>query len=147
MEVKYRKAAIEDCEDILKLQEQWTEEDITYGFKAESLDNLAAKIGCFTYVAEAEDEIIGFLKATIHEAKDLAVIEDGEKYIEIDDIYVSSKYREKGIGSKLMEIILEEAGKQGIERAMVYSASKDIDSIIAFYRKHGFKSWYVQMFK
>lgn len=147
MKMKFRRATAEDCEDILKLQKQWAAEDITYGFKAEALETLETKIRCLSYIAEAEDEIIGFLTASIREAKALAVMKAGEKYIEIEDIYVSGKYRDQGIGSKLIETVLEEASKQGIERAMVYSASKDMDNIIAFYRKHGFKSWYIEMFK
>lgn len=33
-----------------------------------------------------------------------------------------------------------------MERFRVYSATKDVDRILAFYRRHGFKSWYTEMF-
>jgi len=34
-----------------------------------------------------------------------------------------------------------------IKYLLVYSATKNIDAIIKFYRNQGFESWYIQMFK
>ena len=34
-----------------------------------------------------------------------------------------------------------------VKRFLVYSASKDVDGILRFYRKHGVQSWLVQMVK
>lgn len=147
MEVKYRRANQIDCEDILELQDEWFCEDITHGYQPEKLDSLTSKINEFSYIAENEIGIIGFVSATLHEAKGIAIMNDGELYIEIEDVFVSSKYRDQGIGGKLVDRVLDEANNKGIERAMIYSATKDLDSTVDFYRKHGFKTWYVQMFK
>jgi hypothetical protein len=32
-------------------------------------------------------------------------------------------------------------------RFVVATVTKDMDKILNFYRRHGFKPWYVQMFK
>ena len=147
MEFKYRRARQNDCEDVLKLQDEWFSEDITHGYQPEILDSLISKINEFSYIAECELGIIGFVSASVHEAKGMAIMNDGEMYIEIEDVFVSSEYRDQGVGGKLVDIALEEAHSKGIERALIYSATKDLDSVVDFYRKHGFKTWYVQMFK
>lgn len=147
MKVELRKASISDCEEISRLQSQWTEENITHGYMADTVEALKDKINEFCYVAEIDGCIVGFLLASIHEAKEMAVMSDGERYIEFEDIFVCNGYRDQGVGSFLLDRALEEARAHGVERAMVYSASKDLDSIMSFYRRHGFKSWYVQMFK
>lgn len=147
MEVIYRKASQMDCEGILKLQGEWLQENITYGYQVETLDSLTSTLNEFSYIAEYEIGIIGFITASAHEAKSMAVINDGERYIKIEDVFVNNKYRDRGIGSHLIDIVLKEGQNQGIERALVYSATKDLDNIVDFYRKHGFKTWYVEMFK
>ena len=147
MEFKYRRARQIDCEDILELQGEWFSEEITHGYQPEMLGSMISKINEFSYIAECELGIIGFVSASVHEAKGMIIMNDGEKYIEIEDIFVSSEYRDQGVGGKLVDIALEEAHSKGIERALIYSATKDLDSVVDFYRKHGFKTWYVQMFK
>ncbi len=77
----------------------------------------------------------------------MSVIDCGQFYIEIDDIYASTNNRGLGVGSILLEKILEVAKNNGIERSLIYSSTKDIDSIINFYKKYDYKTWYVQMFK
>lgn len=66
---------------------------------------------------------------------------------EVDDIYISSNSRGMGLGSLLLDKILEVAKENGIERSLIYSSTKDIDSIMKFYKKHDYKTWYIQMFK
>jgi GNAT superfamily N-acetyltransferase len=147
MEFKYRRARQIDCEDVLKLQDEWFSEDITHGYQPEMLDSLISKMNGFSYIAECEVGIIGFLIASVKEAKGMTIMSDGELYIEIEDVFVNSVYRDQGVGGKLVDIALEEAHSKGIERALIYSATKDLDSVVDFYRRHGFKTWYVQMFK
>ena len=67
--------------------------------------------------------------------------------MKIDDIYVTSNARNTAIGSFLLEKILDVAKENGIERSLIYSSTKDIEEIIKFYKKHDYKTWYVQMFK
>jgi ribosomal protein S18 acetylase RimI-like enzyme len=147
MEFKYRRARQLDCEDVLKLQDEWFSENITHGYQPEMLDSMISKINEFYYIAECELGIIGFVSASVHEAKGMAIVNDGEMYIEIEDIFVSSEYRDQGVGGKLVDIVMGEAHSKGIERALIYSATKDLDRVVDFYRKNGFKTWYVQMFK
>ena len=71
---------------------------------------------------------------------------EGERYIQIEELYVQPGFRNRGLGSQLLRSLLRAARARGAERFKVYSAAKDMDRILAFYRRHGFKSWYVEMF-
>jgi hypothetical protein len=46
-----------------------------------------------------------------------------------------------------MERLLEVAEQNGIRRILVATVSKDMNKVFNFYQGHGFKPWYVQMFK
>lgn len=142
-----RECSFDDLEDILLLQNQWAKEDITFGFVPAEKEYLISKLGSYFLVAEVYNTIIGFVYGTIHKAKDLTIFLDGEFYIEIDDIYISYDYRGKNIGNLLLDEILLIAKENGIIRSLIYSSTKDLGSIVKFYKKHGFKTWYVQMFK
>lgn len=142
-----RECTYEDLDRIIFLQQQWCNTDITYGFIPADKKYLEGKLGKYFFVAELNDEIIGFVYGTVHKAENICVIDSGQFYIEIDDIYTSANNRGLGIGSILLKKILEVAKNNGIERSLIYSSTKDIDSIINFYEKHDYKTWYVQMFK
>ena len=59
------------------------------------------------------------------------------KYIEVENMGVSPNYRSKGIGSQLIEKVLEEAKKRGFQRAYVSSYSANLKAI-KFYEEKGF---------
>lgn len=142
-----RKGTYEDLYAIVLLQKQWMKEEITYGFTAADIKYLETKLGSYFLVAVKEKEIVGFAYGTVHKAEKMAVFDEGELYIEIDDIYTSANSREKGIGSCLLSELLKIAKENGIERSLVYSSTKETDDIMKFYKKHGFKTWYIQMFR
>ena len=71
----------------------------------------------------------------------------GETYFEVDAIYVMTEQRNKGIGGLLLNGLLEVARRNGIERSRVHSATKDLAKILRFYQTHGFKQWYVQLYR
>jgi len=142
-----RECRSEDIEVIYNLQKAWAKEDITFGFNPADKGYLVKKLGKYFLVAEYGQEVIGFVYGTIHEAKDLSIFKNGEKYIELDDIYVNSNYRDSNVGGGLIDSMLELASKDGVNRSLVYSATKNSEKIIEFYKKHGYNTWYVQMFK
>lgn len=47
----------------------------------------------------------------------------------------------------MVDKLLEAAEGNGITRSVVYSATKQWQKIIGFYEKHGFKKWFVQMYR
>lgn len=75
------------------------------------------------------------------------MIPAGERYLEVDDLYVHPSMRGREIGGKLLEDLMQVAREHGLRKALVYSAIKDIRRIMNFYEAHGFRSWFVQMFR
>ncbi|MCB2291536.1 GNAT family N-acetyltransferase [Clostridium sp. CS001] len=104
-----RECTLEDLDYVQSLQHQWVEEDITYGLVSVDRNYLEIKLSKYFFVAELNVEIIGFVFGTIHEAKDMAILDNGQLYIEVEDIYISSNSRGTGIGSLLLDKILEVA--------------------------------------
>ena len=77
----------------------------------------------------------------------LAVIPAQQRYFEVEDIYVRPEFRSRGIGGLLLGDLLRVAKEDGIERLSVYTATKDVDRVLRFYRDHGFESWFVRLFR
>lgn len=110
-------------------------------------EQVEAALGPYLLVAEADDEVVGFISGSLHVNEGAVVIPAGESYLEIDNLYVSPEFRGQGIGSDLITQLLAQARQQGVAYAVLYSAARDIRGILRFYERHGFQSWYVQMFR
>ncbi|WP_369125268.1 GNAT family N-acetyltransferase [Alicyclobacillus fastidiosus] len=110
------------------------------------MSDLLPKLDGYFFVADKDGQIVGYIFATTHVSEGTAVPQ-GKKFLEIDEVYVHPDYRTDGIGHKLVDHLLAEARSHGITRSVVYSASKQWDKIVGFYEKHGFKMWFVQMYK
>lgn len=142
-----RECNVADLDRIVSLQQLWETEDITYGYVPAAKSKLEEKIGDYFYVAELNNEIIGYIYGSVNVAENIAVFNDGQSYFEVEDIYISQNHRDSGIGSLLLDRLSSIAKKNGIERSMIYSSTKNIDDVMKFYRKHDYKTWYIQMFK
>ena len=141
-----RLAEARDVDEVARLQARWAEEDITYGQTPASPQEIAGKLGPFFYVTLQGSRISGFVYGSERVSEGLAVIPEGKRYLEIDELYVQPEFRNRGLGGTLMETLLRAARDRGIERFKVYSAAKEFDRILAFYRRHGFRPWYAEMF-
>lgn len=142
-----RECTYKDLEHIISLQQQWKTEDITCGFVPANKSYLEGKLGKYFYIAQLNNKVIGFAYGTVHKAENMTIFNDGQPYIEVDDIYISQSYRATGVGSLLLDKLLDVAKEDRIERSLIYSSTKDMNSIIKFYEKHDFKTWYIQMYK
>ena len=141
-----RLAEARDVDEVARLQARWAKEDITYGQTPALPQEIAGKLGPFFYVALSDSRITGFVYGSERVSEGLAVIPEGKRYLEIDELYVQPEFRNRGLGGTLMETLVRAARDRGIERFKVYSAAKEFDRILAFYRRHGFRPWYAEMF-
>jgi len=98
-------------------------------------------------VAESDGSIVGYVNGTVHHGQRVAVIPEQEPYLEIENVYVKPGFRNSHIGGKLLERLVEVAEQNGLQRFVVSSVSTEMDKVLNFYRSHGFKPWYVQLFK
>jgi ribosomal protein S18 acetylase RimI-like enzyme len=145
-----RECTYNDIDEVYQLDIEWAQEDITHGFIPGAREEFIADLERFKsyfLVAEIDGCIVGYINGSVHASKGLAVIPEGGRYLEIDNIYVKPDFRNKLIGGQLIESLFQVAEQNGIKRFLVHSATKDMDKIVNFYRSHGFKTWYIQMFK
>ena len=117
------------------------------GFVAADAELLRYRVGEYFLVAEHAGRLVGFVCGSAHVSEGNAVFSAGERYLEVDDLYVSPEMRDQGIGGGLLDELLAQARQEGIQRFLVYSSSRDTDAILRFYRKHDFETWYVRMFR
>lgn len=146
-EIKIDTCKLEELQEVQHLQNEWVVEDIAIGLLEADIEYLKSKIGKYFVVAKYNNEIIGYALGTLGKAKNMAIFEDDEIYIEIDDLYVKIDYRAEGVGTNLLDELLNRAAESNINRSLLYSSIKDIDSVKRFYEKFGYKSWYIQMYK
>lgn len=148
--VLIRECIPQDIDEILRLDKQWDQENIAYEFIYVSREEFIADLEHFQpyfLVAESDEGIVGYINGSVHLSQGLAVIPEQERYLEIENIYVKPDFRNRHLGGKLMDRLLEVAEQNGIQRFLVATDSKDMDKVLNFYRRHGFTPWSVQMFK
>jgi GNAT superfamily N-acetyltransferase len=93
------------------------------------------------------DQLVGYIHASVQRNNLVEVIPADQPYVTIEDIYVQPGFRNRDIGGALLEQIFEVAQQEGIERFIVGTLSKETDSILRFYRSHGFTPWRIQFFR
>ena len=54
--------------------------------------------------------------------------------------------RGRGVGTILVEAVLQKAREQGVRAFHVFSATRNTEDVLRFYRRHGFEPWGVQMY-
>ena len=142
-----RQADKSDIQAIIHMQQAWLAEDSVFGFIPDSIEQINVSLGHQFLIAEFNSKIAGFISGSIHKSVGIAVVPNDKKYLEVDNLFVLPQYRSNGIGSALLDHLLTQAKQKGITYVTVYSATKNIHSILRFYESHGFQSWYLQMFQ
>ncbi len=117
---------------------------IPESFFAKSFDQLISGDGFF-FVAEADGEVVGCVEAEIVEPyeKELYRI---TKAGHINSVFVSREYRNKGIGTKLINEAMEWIKSQGIEICTL-SVVTGNDIALTAYEKLGFRPERTKMWK
>ncbi len=126
MKVYIRKMEIEDVEQVMEVEKNsfstpWSEE----AFSLEITKNILAKY----LVAELEGKIVGYGGLWL-------IVDEGH----ITNIAVDTKYRNKGIGSLLLEGLIDICQKWN-SKAMTLEVRKSNEEAKSLYRKYGFKEY------
>ena len=106
---------------------------------------LYSRLSEFFLIAEVNGQTVGFViggrgpvDAIGKEMADEAFPGE-EAYLEIQDLYVSPSFRNRGIGSLLMRTVIQRGLEAGLTRSMVYTNNPDYARIGRFYERFGYK--------
>ena len=150
MNITYKQ--FENCyvKAIANLQKQWESEAITYGFIADSDDDILAYNRDYFYIALDGENVIGYVTGEVKvNDKDnyMNVFPLNTEYLQVNDLYIVPTYRSKSIGAELITVVEEKAKRNGIEHIFLSSATIDAEAVRRFYEKNGFKIWTTMFFK
>ena len=131
--LKVRRADESDIAVLLMLAEEFMPEvEATREKRMEILRKALKKPDYELVVAELDGEIVGFIDQWI--VHDFA---HGAKLSYIQNLYVISQHRRKGVGSRLLEEIIRSAENKGVLEIHVVTEFEN-KAAIDLYRKHGF---------
>lgn len=150
MEITYRPFENTDTKDIIKLQNEWVKENITYGYQADSVDEIVNYNKEYFYVAIDGGRVVGYVTAEICVNDGLGymnVYPKGTKYLQVNDLYVCSDCRSNRIGEKLLSLVEEKAKENNFQHFFISSATKDAEAVRRFYRRNGYQIWTTVFFK
>lgn len=140
-----RPAIAGDLPAVQRRQCEWAQAQITHGYRPASRAALRRALGEFFWVAEYRGRIVGFTYGSRRVSKGLAVVPKGRAYLDIEDLYVTARWRNRGVGRALLDAITAQARARHIRYVTVYSATKDVRRLLRFYERAGFTSWFVQL--
>jgi len=150
-QVRIRPCTLDDIDAVMQLERRWEQEAIAYGdfnpMSREAYVAILERFPDYFLVAEGDGGLVGYCHASVQRNKPVEIIPEQEPYVEVEDIYVLPDFRSQNIGGQLLEQIFEVARQAGIQRFVVGTHSKETDSILRFYRSHGFIPWRIQFFK
>ena len=126
-----RRADESDISILSMLAEEFMPQGSTREKRKEILRHILKNPDYELLVAELDGKIAGFI--------DQWIIHDfahGAKLSYIQNLYITSKHRKKGVGSRLLEEIIRSAENKGVLEIHVVTEFEN-EAAINLYRKHG----------
>lgn len=144
-----RQATEADLPSVAALCLRWAAEGMTRNYRADTVDELRKRLGECCLVAELDGQVIGFvigeLRSTAGNEFVEGVLDDAAVYLEVQDLYVASDHRGRGVGTQLMRRLLQIANDRGVSGSLVYSANRDYARTARFYESLGYDMWHIHM--
>lgn len=149
--MKIRKATLNDFEKITELNHKLFVYEKKYSpvfnenwpFHNQGKEYFAKRLvndNAITLVAEEHDEIVGYLVAFI----DTFVVRNDNPLAELENIFVQTEHRNKGIGQELLDEFKKIAKEKNVKRLKVTCYS-DNEGAIKLYKKNGFTDFAVTL--
>lgn len=146
MEFNFRNATRDDLGKVAALYRDWVSEALTRGLVADTTDDLRHRLGPhFILATHTDGHIVGFAIAEVS-SEHVCVFSRGESYLVLHELYVTPDSRGQGVGSALVDAILQSGRTRGIHRFTTYSANKHWQPTLEFYRELGFEVWSFALF-
>jgi ribosome-binding factor A len=142
-----RAATADDLDSIHELYARWVEDDSAFGLVAPERSTLDAWLDGYCFVADTTEGPVGFAYGQRGVSEGNAVLEKGEAFVEVTDLYVLPTARGEGLGGKLLDAVIVAAEADGIAAFHAFSGSRAQGAVLDFYEKHGFRPWGIQFFR
>jgi len=136
MKIKIRKAKKKDYQEVIKLYADFVKNSNRYkNFDNDSFLKALQLPDFYIYLAEMEKRIVGFITFSIR-----TVVRYPKPIIEVEEFYVISDLRRKGIGRKLTQKALDFAKKNECQYVFLASG-KDRIPAHKFYKSLSFNEY------
>ena len=131
---------------LIALSRDWESEQSCRGYRENTAEDLD---GRRIFLAEEAGAIVGYLFGLTECAKEKSsVLDRGEAYFEIEELYVISSRRSEGIGRRLFALAEEEARRAGLKQLMLSTATRDWKRVLHFYLEElDMDFWSARLFK
>lgn len=141
-----RPAAAGDVDAMWALERSVAREHVLWGEVPAPLKVIRSKIGPLAFVAESGGRHVGHVYGVVRKPGPYSVFKKGERFVEVDAAYIQRGWRGRGVGTVLLRRMLGAARDAGYRRFMVYTANKDLERAIRFYKRAGFHTWCANLF-
>lgn len=138
-----------DVEAVAKLASRWENEGVTYGEQAPTDSWFRERLGNYFLVALVGEQLIGYIQGEVRVADESvsAILPVATAALEVQNLYVAPEHRSRGVGGRLLEAVLAEGEREGIERSILFTGASDASAVIRFYSRYGYRPWGIQMFR
>ena len=145
--INIRKANIQDAAWIEELYTELEQDAVFYqpehfvlspiGSRSQQLETILNSDSQIMLVAEDDEKVIGFAHVVLSKAKAFSCLKP-QSNIYLQDLVVSSNYRSRGIGTKLLEAAKAYGRENKVDffRTQVFPMNK---AGLRFYERNGFK--------
>ena len=135
----------EVLETLIAMSVDWEAEMSCYGYRANEKDDIE---GNRIFLAEEDGEVIGYLFGAPFESKNMkAVMPEGSRCFEVEELYVVPRFRSNGIG-RVLFAFAEDAVKDVADYMVLSTATKNWRAIFHFYLDElDMTFWSARLFK
>ena len=131
---------------LITMSAAWEAENSSHGYRTNERSDIEENR---VFLAERSGEVLGYLFGHASKAeRTTSVIDEGTPFFEIEELYVSPKYRGEGIGKKLFSFAEQTVRAEDMGYLMLGTATKDWKRILHFYLDElGMDFWSARLFK
>ena len=146
MDLTIRQAAEADLPAVLALSNALIAEGCCNGMTPDTLDDLRNWV---IHVAEADGQLVGYAYGEAVESRyTVGECRKGERYYDLEMLYVSPNHRGKGVGKALCEAELCRARSLGVRQMRLTAVNRDWKRLLHLYIDElGFEFWTATLYR